>query len=199
MGISLSAQTAYFLWSLVFGLALGALYDLVRAARMILRAGRVHVMISDVVFFTICGILTSLFSLPFNKGDVRAFILFGEAVGFLTYRLTLGSVMGKVYAFFARLLRSFVQKIRKILEKIFNYLLKAIAVLLYNVGVVIDKSRRKAQEKKRSHRAAAAKAKAKRRRRRADKGRIYEKKKYKKTADRGSNSDRYHRRSTERR
>ena len=181
MGFPLSAQTAYFLWSLVFGAALGVLYDVVRAVRMALRAGKVHVMISDILFFAGCGVLTSLFALPFNKGDVRAFILFGEAVGFLAYRLTFGSIMGKVYAFSARILRSFVQKIRKILEFFFVFLLKAIAVLLYNVGVLIDKSRKTAAARKRKRRDAAAVSRA----RRSRKGKIYEQKKHKKTAYRG--------------
>lgn len=185
MGISLSAQTAYFLWSLVFGAALGAVYDLVRAARMLFRAKRIHVTVSDILFFAACGVLTSLFALPFNKGDVRVFILFGEAVGFLAYRLTLGSVMGKVYAFSARLLRSFVQKIRKIIEKIFNFLLKALGGLLYNVGVIIDGLHQKAAEKKRLHRAEAAQASSKRRRRLLHKGLKDEKKKQKQSADRG--------------
>ena len=149
MEISLSAQTAYFLWSPVMGIALAVLYDIVRAVRMAVRAGRNHVMISDIVFFAVCGVLTSLFALPFNKGGVRGFIVFGEAVGFLAYRLTLGSVMGKVYAFFARTLHGFVQKIRKILEKFFNYLLKAMGVMLYNISVVIDKLRKKALHRKR--------------------------------------------------
>ena len=165
MGISLSDQTAYFLWSLVLGLALAVLYDVLRAVRMAVRAGRVHLMISDVVFFAVCGVITSLFALPFNKGDVRAFIIFGETVGFLAYRLTLGSVMGKVYAFFARALRGFVQKTRIFLEKIFNYLLKAAAVLLYNVSVEIDKSRKKAAQKRKKKRAEKAKAKRQSRRR----------------------------------
>ena len=149
MGFSLSDQTAYFLWSLVLGAALAVLYDVVRAVRMTVRAGRIHVMISDILFFTVCGMITSLFALPFNKGDVRAFILFGESVGFLAYRLTLGAIMGKVYAFFARAIRSFVQKTRNFLEKIFNFLLKAIVGLVYNVGVVIDKSRKRRLKTKR--------------------------------------------------
>ena len=188
MEVSLSAQTAYFLWSLVLGLSLGLLYDAVRAVRMVVRAGRVHVIVSDIVFFAVCGVLTSLFALPFNKGGVRAFILFGEAVGFLAYRLTLGAVMGKVYAFFARMLRSFVQKIRKILEKFFNYLLKAIAVLLYNVGVVIDTSRKKAAQRKKLKRIAAQKAKAEKRGRPRYKGKVYEQKTRQETAYRGKNS-----------
>ena len=194
MGISLSAQTAYFLWSLVLGAALGVLYDVIRAARMVLRAGKIHVLISDVVFFAVCGVITSLFSLPFNKGDVRAFILFGEAVGFSAYRLTLGSVMGKVYAFFAKKIRSFVQKIRKILQIFFNYLLKSIAYLLYNVGVIIDKLHRYAAEKKQNHRAE----RSKRQRRRFNKDKYHEQKRNKKTAYRVQAKTRQRRRAAER-
>lgn len=190
MGFSLSDQTAYFLWSLALGVLLGVLYDMVRALRMTLRAGRLHVAVSDVIFFAVCGVITSLFALPFNKGNVRGFILFGEAVGFLGYRLTLGSVMGKVYAITACKLRGFVQKIRKILEKIFKYLLKAIVGLVYNVGVVMDKSRKKAAEKKQKIRAGRRKAK----RRHRHKGTIYEQKAYQKAKYRGKKSARRQRR-----
>lgn len=155
MWLSLSEQTAYFLWSLVLGLALGLLYDLVRAVRMLLRARGLHIVVSDVVFFTLCGVLTALFALPFNKGDVRGFIIFGEAVGFLTYRLTLGSIMGKIYAHLATLLRKVAQKILGLIEKIFTFLLKILHTLLYNVGVVIDKSLKRAAEKRKLRRAAA--------------------------------------------
>ncbi len=194
MGISLSAQTAYFLWSLVLGVALGMLYDVIRAARMVLRAGKIHVLISDIVFFTVCGVITSLFSLPFNKGDVRAFILFGEAVGFLTYRITMGSIMGKVYAFLARKIRSFVQKIRKILQIFFNYLLKSIAFVLYNVGVVIDKLHSFAAKKQQKHRAE----KVKRQQRRIYKDKYHEQKRNKKTAYRVKAKTRQRRRAAER-
>ena len=193
MGISLSAQTAYFLWSLVMGAALGVLYDIVRAARMAVRAGRVHIIISDVLFFAVCGVLTSLFALPFNKGDVRGFILFGEAVGFLAYRLTVGTVMGKVYAFFARIFQSFVQKIRKFLEKIFKYLLKAMGILLYNVSLIIDKSQQKSAERKKKKRAAAARKKQALRERQFNKGTIYEHKTHQKIADRDKKSVRRYR------
>lgn len=192
MGISLSAQTAYFLWSLAMGAALGVLYDAVRAIRMTIRAKKAHIIVSDILFFAICGVLTALFALPFNKGDVRGFILFGEAVGFLAYRLTIGAVMGKVYAFAARLFQSFVQKIRKFIEKIFKYLLKAIGILLYNVGVVIDMSRKKAAQRKMKRRSAAARNRLKRRERVSHKGMLYEQKTHKKTAYRGRKSVRQH-------
>ena len=183
MGFSLSSQTAYFLWSLLMGAALGVLYDVVRAVRMAVHAGKIHVIISDILFFAVCGVLTSLFALPFNKGDVRGFILFGEAVGFLAYRLTIGAVMGKVYAFIARILRSLVQKIRKYFEKIFNYLLKAMGNLLYNVNAVIDKSLKRAADNRKKKHTARQKAQ-----RYSHKGKIYETKTHRKTANRGKKS-----------
>ena len=141
-------------------------------------------MISLVLCLAFCA---SLFALPFNKGDVRGFILFGEAVGFLAYRLTIGAVMGKVYAFIARILRSFVQKIRKYFEKIFNYLLKAMGILLYNVNVVIDKSLKRAADNRKKWHTARRRAKHEQRRY-SHKGKIYETKTHRKTAHRGKKS-----------
>ena len=139
MFFSLSQQTVCFLASVAFGAALAALYDLVRAVRMLLRASCGHIVVSDILFFFVCGVLTSLFALPFNKGDVRGFAVFGEAAGFLTYRLTLGSVFGKIYAVIARLLRHIIRKICEKLKKIYDFLLKAGALLLYNISVLIER------------------------------------------------------------
>lgn len=158
--LSVSEQTVYFLCSIVLGLVLGALYDLLRVVRMLVRARGISVAVTDVVFFTVCGAITALFALPFNKGDVRAFIIFGEAVGFLSYRLTLGSVMGKFYSHLARLLRTFLQKIYKISEKIFDLLLKVISILVYNIHEVVDKSLNKSASVIKKHRSAGKANKA---------------------------------------
>ena len=64
MWFTLSDQTAYFLWSLVLGAAAGALYDLLCALRALLKAGRLCILISDVLFFALLGAATSLFALP---------------------------------------------------------------------------------------------------------------------------------------
>ena len=139
MWFSLADQTVYFLASIVLGAALAAIYDLVRAGRMFFRAGRLHILISDVLFFALCGVLTALFALPFNKGSVRAFILIGEGIGFLAFRMTVGSIFGKFYAFLTRVLRQFIRKICEFLKNFFDLLLHAGALLLYNVNVLLDR------------------------------------------------------------
>ena len=163
MGFSLSGQTTYFLWSIVLGLALGALYDIVRAVRMLTKARQTAVIITDILFFTICGALTSLFALPFNKGSVRGFIIFGEAVGFLSYRLTAGSIMGKIYAHIARILRRIIQIIHKKIIVFFDLLLKMTSSLVYNVNVLIYKLRTGVSGYLKKHRKAAKQKKRGRR------------------------------------
>ena len=133
MWITLSDQTVYFLASIAFGAALAAVYDLLRALRMLLRSGWFAVLVMDILFFAACGAATSLFALPFNKGNVRGFIVFGEAVGFLAYRMTIGSIFGKIHLAITRLLRQFIRKIGEKLKRIYDFLLKAAGVLLYNI------------------------------------------------------------------
>ena len=143
MWLTLSEQTAYFLWSIVLGAFIAALYDIVRAVRSLLRAGKLHTILSDVLFFVLCGIMTSLFALPFNKGSVRVFILFGELIGFLCYRLTLGQVMGRIYSIMSKGIVWLARKICELLKKFFDLLLKTASFVLYNVDVLIDRSKQK--------------------------------------------------------
>ena len=140
MWSTLSDQTVYFLWSIALGAALGAVYDLLRAVRMLSRTRGARLVISDIVFFILCGIVTSLFALPFNKGGVRGFVLFGEAAGFLCWRLLPGSIMGKIYSRLAEIFHKFSQKTHKIIEKTFIFLLKVTGSLLYNIRVIIYRS-----------------------------------------------------------
>ncbi len=178
-GLSLSAQAAYFLWSLALGLVLGAAYDLMRAVRMLFKARQIAVTFSDILFFALCGFVTSLFALPFNKGGVRVFVIVGEAAAFLVYRLTIGSIMGKFYAWLSRFLRKFIQKIVKIIQKTFDFLLKLTHALVYNIGVLIDGLRRRVTGQIKKLRTAGSKRSAGR------KDRMYEQKKNKKSGYKG--------------
>lgn len=139
MWFSLSDQTAYFLRSIALGAVMAALYDIVRALRMLFKAGRVHLLVSDVLFFVVCGVFTSLFALPFNKGEVRMFIVFGEAVGFLAYHLTIGNLAGRFYSILTKGIVRFLRKICEMLKKFFDLLLKIASRVLYNVGVVKER------------------------------------------------------------
>lgn len=139
MEFSLATQTVYFLYSILFGIILSAVYDVVRVIRFMGFTKLWQIILSDVVYFFVCAVLTFLFSLPFNNGSVRYFVLFGEAVGFILYRFTLGEVMAKVYCFLIRIIRRIFKKSLEILIFFSNKLLKVNRFVVYNVGVIIHK------------------------------------------------------------
>ncbi len=139
MEFSLATQTVYFLFSILFGIILSAVYDVVRVMRFMGFTKLWQIILSDVLYFFICAVLTFLFSLPFNNGSVRYFVIFGEAVGFILYRFTLGEVMAKVYCFLIRIIRRIFKKSLEILIFFSNKLLKANRFVVYNVGVIIHK------------------------------------------------------------
>ncbi len=139
MGFSLADQTVYFLFSLLFGVILSSLYDIVRVLRFSGLTKLWQIVMSDVLYFALCAFLTVLFALPFNNGSVRYFVLLGEAVGFVVYRFTLGEYMAVVYCFIIDVLRKFFVKSLKILKYFSNKVLKANRFVVYNVGVIIDK------------------------------------------------------------
>ena len=189
MWFSLSDQTAYFLWSIVMGAVMAMLYDIVRALRMLLHPGRIFLLVSDVLFFVLCGIFTSLFALPFNKGSVRAFIVFGEALGFLSYRLTIGNIAGRFYGILSKGIMWISQKICELLKKIFDLLLKTASRVLYNVGVVkerigksisVRKKKRNSRTVRKADRAHGTVKKSRRDGRKKSKGKYHERRKKKK-------------------
>lgn len=139
MTFSLADQTVYFLWSLLFGVILSALYDFVRLLRFMGFNRLWQIIITDVLYFFLCAVLTVLFALPFNKGAVRYFVLFGEAVGFVVYRFTLGEITARIYCFVIRILSAIFKKCSKYIGIFLNKLLKANRFVVYNVGVIIHK------------------------------------------------------------
>ena len=139
MIFSLADQTVYFLFSLLFGVILSFMYDVIRVLRFIGLNKLWQIIVGDIFYFTLCAFLTALFALPFNNGSVRYFVLFGEAVGFIVYRFTLGEYMSVFYCFIIRVFRKIFVKSLKILEFFSNKVLKANRFVVYNVGVIIDK------------------------------------------------------------
>lgn len=162
MNITLADQTVYFLFSLLFGVILSALYDVVRIIRFLGFTKIWQIILSDILYFVFSAFLTVLFSLPFNKGAVRYFVIFGEAVGFIVYRFTVGEYTAPVYCFLIRIIRVFAEKSLKILRFFSNKLLKANRFVVYNVGniihkvqnIVFNKKKDKNYEQKRSKKTA---------------------------------------------
>ena len=149
MEFSLADQTIYFLYSLLFGVILSALYDVVVVIRMLSNNRALKLILLDVLYMSLCAVLTVLFAMPFNKGEVRYFVLFGEMIGFIVYRLTLGGLSKKIYSIIIRVISVIIEKSLKISGFFLHKLLKANHFVVYNVRVILYKAQNIVLKKKR--------------------------------------------------
>lgn len=90
MVLSNAQQLSVLLWSLLFGVCLGAVYDLLRAFRVFVRCSAVTVLFQDLFYFLTAALASFLFIFEVNDGTVRLFILFAFLVGGCAERCTAG-------------------------------------------------------------------------------------------------------------
>ena len=90
MVLSNTQQAQVLLWSLLFGVGLGAWFDLFRVFRCFVRCSAVTVLFQDVICFFVAAVASFLFVFEVNDGTVRLFILAAFFLGGLAFRLTAG-------------------------------------------------------------------------------------------------------------
>lgn len=118
METTLSEQLSVFVWSCAFGVILGVFYEIFRFARLAGLNSKLHVYIQDIIFMCICSVLTFLFTVGFNKGKIRFFILLGELLGLLLYRYTIGEFTIKIFKLFLTLIHFVIAVITKLSDRI---------------------------------------------------------------------------------
>lgn len=104
MEISLAVQMQGFLLATVVGFALGAVYDVLKIVRTMIRSTPSHVFWMDMAFMTVAGTITFLLALAASYGEVRFYLLAGEAIGFCVYFLTFGLISSRVFRLLRRVL-----------------------------------------------------------------------------------------------
>jgi spore cortex biosynthesis protein YabQ len=121
METQLSLQAIAFLWAIVLGAGVGALYDVFRILRILRRKNPAPaVFIEDLLFSFLSSVATALFLIRFNYGQVRLFLLIGEGLGFAFYHFTLGALV----VFWARLIRRILDWLGRLLKKLFKKIKK---------------------------------------------------------------------------
>lgn len=88
-------QAELFLLSVIMGAVFGVIYDVFRAARVVIPPLRraVPTAVCDILFFVICGVGIFLFSLTFAGGSLRGFFWVGALIGWAIYFFTIGSLI----------------------------------------------------------------------------------------------------------
>ncbi len=119
-----SDQAIAFLWAVVLGVALGAVYDIFRIGRIFKKRGWLLVFFEDLLFSLAAALSTAFCFTLTNFGQVRLFLLVGEGLGFLLYFNTLGVLSVRLMRPVARLFQAVLLFWRKKMKKIMNFLKK---------------------------------------------------------------------------
>ena len=96
MVLSNAQQLSVLLWSLLFGVCLGAVYDLLRAFRVFVQSPAIAVLFQDLFYFLTAALASFLFIFEVNDGTVRVFILLAFFAGGMAERCTLGQLFLRV-------------------------------------------------------------------------------------------------------
>lgn len=83
-------QLTVLLQSLLFGVCLGAVFDLLRAFRVFVPCSPIAVLFQDLFYFLTAALASFLFIFEVNDGTVRLFILLAFLLGGCAERCTAG-------------------------------------------------------------------------------------------------------------
>ncbi len=109
-----SPVTIFFL-SIAFGVILSVLLDFFKIINMFFTFNKILSFIQDVLYLFLAGVLTFLFLLAVNNGEIRYFVFLGELLGWMAWHNTLG----KYFLKFAEILVYFLKKsLKKIWDKL---------------------------------------------------------------------------------
>ncbi len=115
MRVMLGPTMDYFLWSVVGGVILAIVYDILRLSRRLINTADIIVNIEDILFIALSGGAAAYVAYAVNNGAFRIYSLLAMAIGFFIYRWLLGNrligalvflfdLLGKAMHFLCRIL-----------------------------------------------------------------------------------------------
>ncbi len=139
-------QLAIFALSLGLGFLLGVLYDIIRALRLSITKSKIVLIICDIVYFVLFGIISFLFILALNKGEIRFYIIIGELIGAFFYYISLGTAVIKITNKAVSLLRKFYTLVFKIISAPFRGLAKVFSGIFKKLRKLFKKTEKKSSK-----------------------------------------------------
>lgn len=125
------------------GIVMGLFYELLRAARILVRHNAAAVFIEDVLFFSACGFISFVIALSVGIGYFRIYYVFFETLGAILYFLTLGRVLNfllrKLIKGIKRFFYAVYKKMHPKMHNFFVSIAKKIKPLFGNIAEIIPK------------------------------------------------------------
>ncbi len=115
------AQIYIFALSCTLGFLLSTLYDFSRIVGLFFNYNSYNLLFHDLFYFIFSGLLTFLFILYTNFGEIRFYILFGEIIGLIVYFVTFRRIVNKLtYNIYKIVILIYKQTFKKFLFSFVN-------------------------------------------------------------------------------
>lgn len=126
--ISVQKQVLAFVWALVLGAIFCFIYDIISSMRRAYKWGYWIIFISDVLMWVLCAFATFIFLISQTNGEIRSYVLFGEMLGFICWRIVFSKFVVRFFVFIFTRIRITCNYGRKIFylffEKLEHFILK---------------------------------------------------------------------------
>lgn len=149
---SLASQFYAFVVTIVMGFTMGALFDVYKVSKGIIRPGKVAGYAGDMLFWLISTLTVFLLLLIGNWGEIRMYVVIGVVIGVVVYcRFLSGLVIWVLLRFFFVLKKFFAylavvcSYIWFVLTYPVSMIRKTIIIPIGYLGTACSKSRRAAQ------------------------------------------------------
>lgn len=160
--VDVEAQVTTFILSICLGAVICFIYDIFKAMHLTFLKGFLEVLVTDLMFWLISGVLTYLFLIIRCNGIVRAYVLCGIVLGFCSLRLTIskflvrflcvvGNIIMSILHFISNKFKVILLSINKYLKKVKNAVKKVLQKsfkVMYNQLNYLINSKKKGRSEK---------------------------------------------------
>ena len=140
MEVSSKHQFLVFLLCVISGMGCGIVFDVQRLIRKVFSAGKIRTAVEDLMFGTICTVITIAIGYLYNRGEIRYYQVLGAAFGITFYAAFFSHITTKIIKRMNSFTRQFVLlPMFSIVKLIFAPLIK----IFYLVRGVAERKKRK--------------------------------------------------------
>lgn len=137
-------QYFVFIYSLLFGVILGIIYDIFKVKRIIFSCNNVILFFDDILYFLLSSVLLTIGIFNINNGNIRWYEILPCILGFVLERCTLSLLIMKIFIIIAKIIKRIIKLVLKFadflffpIRKLYTYLSYIFAKLLFNCYIRI--------------------------------------------------------------
>lgn len=132
--ISVYNQILTFAWSLLLGAIWCFTYDIICSMRRVYVWARWVVFISDVLLWVIYAFVTFIFLISRTNGEIRSYVLLGEILGFLVFRIVVSRFVVMFFVFIFKKVKKICNWLKRVFYAAFEKLEQIVLKSLQNTS-----------------------------------------------------------------